>query len=319
MLAIGLSVVELLNSLSMSLLPGSWYALLKSSNIGFSMMLSSLVLEKSYHWGQILGAGFVMSGVGVVFFLGSKSGIDSGDHGAISMTLASSIALAGAFLNAACNVIAEGALKKTLREEENRMLENDDSRLPASKLLLSNSFSMWTSFFSFTILAIPAAFLRDANLEDQPTLDLPSTAEDFSYTLDARLMLGLCFGFLTISRLGERLSKHWICVADSAVTFSLVSAARRQSGVFILAALFHESFPKSMIAGSIASGMGFALHFWFEHSISYSQGDQPGGSQQYELVATASPDVVDCGDAGGILPLKLRSQQAAAHDPIHKD
>ncbi len=164
LLSIGLSVVELLNSLSMSALPGSWYALLKSSNIGFSMILSCCLLDKSYHWGQILGSGLVMGGVGVVFVLSSKSPVTSTDTQSVSLTFASLIALAGAFLNAVCNVITEATLKQTHTEEEDRMVDGMESSFAApSQLLLSNSFSAWTSLFSFLLLVLPTILFGEAS------------------------------------------------------------------------------------------------------------------------------------------------------------
>lgn len=287
LLSIGLSVVELLNSLSMSALPGSWYALLKSSNVGFSMILSCCLLGKSYHWGQILGSGLVMGGVGVVFVLSSKSAVTSTDMQSVSLTFASLIALAGAFLNAVCNVITEATLKQTHKEEEDRMVDGMDSNFAApSKLLLSNSFSAWTSLFSFLLLALPTILFGKASaskLSDLPCVILVS---------DQRigLILGLSLVFLAISRLGERLSKHWICAADSAVTFSVVAALRRISGVFILAALFHESFPRSMMVGSCSSAVGFFLHFWYGQSPVTAVDSMDSKHHQYELVATTPSD-----------------------------
>ena len=62
---------------------------------------------------------------------------------------------------------------------------------------------------------------------------------------------------LTISRFGERICKHYICFIDSAVTFSIVQAARRLSAIYILAILFHEDFPSSLVIGSILCTIGF--------------------------------------------------------------
>lgn len=64
LIVVGLSVVELLNAFSMSFLPGSGYVLLKGSDVGFSMVLSWLMLGRAYAWGQVLGATFVMGGIG---------------------------------------------------------------------------------------------------------------------------------------------------------------------------------------------------------------------------------------------------------------
>ena len=288
MLSIGLSVVELLNSLSMSALPGSWYALLKSSNIGFSMILSCCILGKSYHWGQILGSCLVMGGVGVVFVLSSKSAVTSIDSPSVSLTLACLIALAGAFLNAVCNVITEATLKQTHEAEAGRMLDSMDSCFTSpSKLLLSNSFSAWTSLFSFLLLALPTILFGKESATKLADLSCVVLVSDQRFGL----ILSLSLVLLAISRLGERLSKHWICAADSAVTFSVVAALRRISGVFILAALFHESFPRSMIVGSCTSAVGFFLHFWYEKPYGFAVDSMDDKHHQYELVATATSEI----------------------------
>jgi CRT-like, chloroquine-resistance transporter-like len=287
-LSIGLSVVELLNSLSMSALPGSWYALLKSSNIGFSMILSCCILGKSYHWGQILGSCLVMGGVGVVFVLSSKSPVTSIDTPSVSLTLACLIALAGAFLNAVCNVITEATLKETHQTEVGRRLDSMDSCLtPPSKLLLSNSFSAWTSLFSFLLLALPTILFGKESATKLADLSCVVLVSDQRFGL----ILSLSLVLLAISRLGERLSKHWICAADSAVTFSVVAALRRISGVFILAALFHESFPRSMIVGSCTSAVGFFLHFWYEKPYGFAVDSMDDKHHHYELVGTAASEI----------------------------
>jgi hypothetical protein len=55
--------------------------------------------------------------------------------------------LLGAFLNALCSLAAEAMLKKTLQEEQARLLAAQGQSASPSKLMLSNAYSMWTSFF----------------------------------------------------------------------------------------------------------------------------------------------------------------------------
>jgi hypothetical protein len=161
-IAVGLSLVELLNSLSMSILPGSWYALLKGSDVGFSMALSHLILGKKYKSGQVVAVVFVMGGIGMVVLLGPPSA--PAHHGSsseteyVSRSVAAGICLGGVFMNAFCAVLTEATLKQTLEEEEKRLLEQqiiNETHYPPSELLLSNAYSMWTTLFSFGILLVP--------------------------------------------------------------------------------------------------------------------------------------------------------------------
>jgi len=307
-LSIGLAIVALMNSFAMSTLPGLWYALVKSSNIGFSIILSVSVLNKRYHWGQMIGAAFVMGGIGwtfcVLLLLGSSTTVDDENASSSSSSaemspykswpFASLIALGGAFLNAFCNVITEATLKQTYAEEADQVIERIDATTATtspSKLLLSNSFLAWTSLFSFLILTVPTILFGEARTADEEDTDLgcgvvvPRSDKHVGYIVSLSLLL------LAVSRLGERLSKHWICAVDSAVTFSLVAALRRISGVFILAALFHESFPNGVVMGSCASAMGFLLYFWYSDTPpAESVGVNPMiRIQEYQLVATTAP------------------------------
>ena len=287
-IAIGLSLVELLNSLSMSVLPGSWYAFLKGSDVGFSMALSHWILEKSYHWGQIVGAGFVMGGIGMVFALGHMS-LPSDDVQPVSLTVAALLCLAGAYLNSACSVIVEATLKQTLHEEESRILslQNVDHSAP-SKILLANAYFMWTSLFSFLLLIIPAVVSGQLqgilqHADEQAELCHADEATPPSKYVVTTVLIGM-LSLLTGSRFGERLSKHWICVADSAVTFHMVQAARRISAVFLLALLFDEALPSSMVLGSLCSAVGFGLHSWYDGPVGALDLAIP--RHQYEMVAT---------------------------------
>lgn len=172
-------------------------------------------------------------------------------------------------------------------------------QLPPSKLFLSNAYSMWTSFFSFLLLCLPVLFdeftnhksnnndassvASSSNLELSVTYNVGGSTIDSSAdtTTDMTtttttpdgssatainthaVAIGLCLVPLALSRFLERLSKHFICVNDSAVTFSIVQAARRWSGIFIIGLLFNgyeHIDSKGMILGSLVSGVGFALH-----------------------------------------------------------
>ena len=129
----GLSIVEIFNSYSMTELPGSIYALLKSSDIGWSMVLSSVFLHKTYTKIQFLSAVLIVIGISWVLKDAHGSGSSSSDdedgdqEGAskhsVSSTLASSsywyamvTCLCATFINALCSVITEGTLKQTLKE-----------------------------------------------------------------------------------------------------------------------------------------------------------------------------------------------------------
>lgn len=321
LVAVGLSVVEMFNSYSMSILPGPLYMMLKGSDVGWSMLLSYLCLpanntnvKKRYTWGQVAAVGFIMAGIAMVFLLDDGSiilddeGVDDDTEviatvsnttathyitniiptATTSMMRAAMLCLVGAFLNAFCSVGTEAMLKKTLQQEEERLQRqlchaNEDdcsSEQPPfpqpSKLFLSNAYSMWTSFFSFVLLGIPVLW-KELSSESTGSdsransLPLPSPSPDtLTPTLPttannpAVAMIGLCLVLLALSRFLERLAKYIICVFDSAVTFCIVQAARRWSGIYIIGILFYryESLliSRGMLVGSLISGLGFLLH-----------------------------------------------------------
>ena len=68
-IAVALSVVEAMNSVSMSALPGSLYMLLKGSDVGWSMRLSFLLLGKRYSFPQILSSVLIMAGIVLAFIV----------------------------------------------------------------------------------------------------------------------------------------------------------------------------------------------------------------------------------------------------------
>lgn len=260
-ISIGLSCVEFLNSLSMTILPGSLYALLKGSDIGWSMVLSRFILRKRFAPLQVFGAGLVVMGVTLVFALQHtnrvKSNETKSDHrlesSSVSIPFAAGLCLFAAFLNALLAVLTEATLKATLKEEQERLLGDKDP----SKLLLSNAYSMWTTMFSFVILLGSMAVTK----EKGPIIVGDSYCIEESSTTKSHLIaVTFCLILVGLSRFAERLSKHWICVADSAMTFSLVQAGRRMSGVFLLAWLFQEDFGVGMWIGSIVCVIGFAVH-----------------------------------------------------------
>jgi drug/metabolite transporter (DMT)-like permease len=319
-------MVELVNSWSMSALPGSLYMLLKGSDVGWSMGLSYCILHKKYSQPQVLAAAMVMSGIGLVFFLddNEEEEINNKNVKAIdenkapqensSWWTASTLCLGGAFLNAFCSILTEATLKKTLVQEETRLLEQQQQS--PSKLLLSNFFSMYTSFFSFVLLTVPLfvswVTTTSTNNSLQESMQVASsssssschagqddtmeeeendtTARTTGTTTAALVVIFLCLILLALSRFAERIAKYWICVCDSAMTFSLVQAARRLSGVFVIAALFGEPFSSTMLIGSLVSGMGFFLHYWCSNSSQQSTesaANDQDKDHKYELVKSS--------------------------------
>jgi UAA transporter family len=298
LIAVGLSLVEIVNSFSMSVLPGSLYMLLKGSDVGWSMTLSFILLRKRYSGLQVVAASLIILGIGVVFFLDVRNDqIMPKAQQETSTLFATSLCLGGALLNSLCSVGAEALLKQTLQNEQDRLfLEEQQSSLPPSKLLLSNSYSMWTSFFSFGLLVIPVLFLsqnedpKDARNStiascpnNLPQDDITAAASSLDYDPSRALLgaMGLCLAFLGISRFLERLGKHFICVHASAVTFSMVQAARRWWGIYIVGLLFREGFAHGMIVGSLVSGIGFLLHGYAAIKSS---------SRDYKKLASTAPD-----------------------------
>jgi drug/metabolite transporter (DMT)-like permease len=264
------------------------------------MALSHLILGKNYKNGQVVAVVFVMGGIGMVVLLGPPSA--PAHHGSwsrteyVSRSVAAGMCLGGAFMNAFCAVVTEATPKQTLEEEENRLLEQqiiNETHCPPSKLLLSNAYSMWTTRFSFGILLVPVLWsgqlghaleiLKNATCNVEQIDD--EDASQSGGTAVSAVVLSY-FMLLGLSQFAERLSKHWICVCDSAVTFSLVQAARRLSGVRVLAILFREEFPWSMVMGSACSAVSFTMHSGYGRPELVQQSSD--GSHQYELVATTT-------------------------------
>ena len=138
-----------------------------------------------------------------------------------------------------------------------------------SKLQLSNEYAMWTSLFSFGILGTLIALWQITlhNNDVSPvrlSISCEEEGDSMSTTTSASTVVAVvCLLLLvTITRFTERLSKQYICVRDSAMTFSVVQAARRLSGVFILALAFGERLPMSMLVGAACSAVGFGLHWY---------------------------------------------------------
>lgn len=307
LVASGLALVEVFNSFSMSVLPGSLYMLLKGSDVGWSMTLSYFLLKKNSCYGiaKIVAAALVMLGIGTVLVLDVREGSAYRSHqsgqallqsAGMSMTSAALLCLVGALLNSLCSVGTEAVLKKTLREEQDRLICLESSSAPPSKLLLSNAYSMYTSLFSFGML-LPLSLLstRDHNeneenespsLYDNSTttcLNAMSSVDDSEYSSTrVYIAIGTCLALLAVSRFLERLCKHFICVHASAVAFSMAQAARRWLGIYIVGLIFREDFANGMIAGSLISGAGFVLHGYDASRAT------PGECQQREYKKVAS-------------------------------
>jgi len=297
--------------------------LLKGSDVGWSMILSYFMLKKScYSVTEMVAAALIMLGIGAVLVLDM---IDSSIHSqssevsntGISVSTAAILCLGGALLNSLCSVVTEAVLKQILQEEQDRLcLQTQHSSAPPSKLLLSNAYSMYTSFFSFVLLLPLALFSRkDQNKENQYlSIDSNSTTicpdmmneDDADPSVMVRLAIGLCLTLLAISRFLERLCKHFICVYDSAVTFSMVQAARRWLGIFIVGFIFHEDFANGMIFGSLISGVGFALH---GHDASRITGNK---QHDYKKLASNLSDTDDT-DASASEEIELSGEHLSTN------
>jgi hypothetical protein len=186
LVAAGLSLVEVANSFSMSILPGSLYMLLKGSDVGWSLVLSYFMLKRSsFSATKLAAATLVMVGIGTVLALDVIEGHGHIVHSqssqvlvsttGISIPMAAVLCLGGSLLNSLCTVGTEAVLKRTLQEEQDRLellQSQPSSARPPSKLLLSNAYSMWTSFFSFGLLLSLSFFSgkgRNVNEENQYT------------------------------------------------------------------------------------------------------------------------------------------------------
>ena len=78
LIAVGLSIVESLNV--MSVLSGTLYALIKGSDVVWSMLLSWCVLGKQYSRTQVPGVAVVLLGIAAVFGLGAPLSTASSRH-----------------------------------------------------------------------------------------------------------------------------------------------------------------------------------------------------------------------------------------------
>ena len=299
-----LATIELLNATAMNILPGSLYALLKGSDVAWSMLLSHFVLHKSYNTLQVRGVCVVSLGILAVFLLdrrpnreetSSNNPIEQTDSLSLSVVepkAAALLSILAALLNALCSVLTEKLLKAALQKEESRMdhatsssafktdLElssaNDvlhshaettlyPQRVP-SKLMHSNLYAMTTSFFSWVIMIVFGTATQ--SFRSIPSLRNHCTAAASANTINQNeprkyltiTSFVICFLLIVGSRFGERISKHWICVHDSALTFQLINVGRRIFGVLVLAVLFQEPFSLGMQAGALLTSIGFGMH-----------------------------------------------------------
>jgi hypothetical protein len=245
-------------------------------------------------------------------------------------------------VNALVTVVTEATLKQRLRTEQEELLaassaaaangsnhhdQNASYSSNKKQLALSNEYAAWTSFFSFIMLMVFAGIIGD--LGQVKTVWHPddtwekeddqnnSTTIRYNHDLNSihgnrqRLIIGTIglAALVTLSRFAERLSKHFICVCESALTFSVVQAARRMSGVYVLAALFDEAFPTSMMWGSLFVAIGLVGHTWASSwqtptTTVRDNGDDHHGStrsrrmnhpkdEAYEMVAITPPTEYD--------------------------
>lgn len=311
-IAVGLAVVESFNAVSLSVVPGNLYALIKGSDVFWSMLLSWGVLGKTYTRTQVAGVTIVLLAIATVFGMGTPTASNAAQQQATEQamqaahipnaTAAAALCLVAALLNSLIAVITEATLKQTLRAEQERLALTSCIRkqqLAPSKLALSNEYAMWTSFFAFVLLTSTAAMTGQVSQVLVETGRLSCDEDDsnrvddgtFAPSRQSIILWTLSLLCVTVSRFAERLCKHWICVRDSAMTFSLVQAVRRLSGVFVLAALFGEAFPLSMVVGSMLASFGFALHTYGalqlvdgHTSVGHKEGD-------YQLVSLSPAEV----------------------------
>ena len=269
LIALGLSAVEICNALSMAVLPGSLYALIKGADIGLSMSLSRLILNKHYPGIQIFAAFLIMGGIVLTFFIGAPQpthahaqATESASKSAfgVSQQGAALLCFLGALLNALLTVITEGILKESLRAEQvfaaNAKVESA-SDASGLKLLFANHYALWTTTFSCLILALPALVSGEFG-----HMSFESSCKETEMRSGvSRLLFALCLLTVAATRFTERLSKHYICVRESAAVFSIVQAARRIFGMFLIALLFQEQLPPSLLGGAVCSGVGFFLHW----------------------------------------------------------
>eukprot|EP00747_Dinoflagellata_sp_TGD_P180302 gnl/TRDRNA2_/TRDRNA2_32535_c0_seq1.p1 gnl/TRDRNA2_/TRDRNA2_32535_c0~~gnl/TRDRNA2_/TRDRNA2_32535_c0_seq1.p1 ORF type:complete len:413 (+),score=52.82 gnl/TRDRNA2_/TRDRNA2_32535_c0_seq1:118-1356(+) len=276
---LALSAVEACNMLSMIMLPGSWYAMIKGSDVGFSLVLSRVLLKKNFPPLQNAAAVLLFLGVTVGAVFGvpvSSEHMDATREASkethLSQEAAAWLSLFGTFLSALVTVLTDGFLKKRLKEEERSLLAstniasvtnsaNDRGSEASMQLLMSNAYSMNTTFVSFIVLGLPFGLSDEASrlqLASVPSCQKNAGAPT-SWSSSQVTFLTL-IALVGLTRFAERILKYYMTLRESAFFFSVVQSFRRLIGVFVLAFCLGESLSTATCVGAGICMIGFILY-----------------------------------------------------------
>lgn len=269
-IALGLSAVEVCNVFSMIVLPASWYALMKGSDVAFSLILSRMLLHKRFPWEQNVAAACLFLGVAVAVAFGvpitsshEEAAQAASKRTHISRNTAAWLSLLAAFLGSLMTVVADGFLKKRLQDEESKNVASGHGDVTpiSSELLLSNFYSMSTTAFSFLVLVLPFLISDESRLLSSGVL---STSSNECAAGTHRQSSDVGFWSLVVliglTRFLEKNCKYYMTLRESAFFFSVVQSARRLIGVFVLAGFLGEHLSEGTYLGAALSILGFALY-----------------------------------------------------------
>ena len=278
MMGVGLAVSEVCNIVSMTVLPGSLYALLKGSDLSFNLLLSKLVLRKSFGAPQYAATVLVSAGVALNFFWQTgpaeqhaQAVANAERQAGVAYGTAVWMAVLAAFLNTLVTVCSERFLKPYLTPAQcsskavsglspPHTPSEAQSRCSAPEgLLLANQFGMYTSFACFVCLL--ATFMLDGARFSAP-VHSAATSPALLSSGAVLLAFAACISLLVLARFGERLVKYWMISIHSSFFFNTTQALRRTSGVFVLGLLFDEVLTWQMLSGAVLCAAGFSLSLW---------------------------------------------------------
>lgn len=164
-------VIEVCNGLSVTVLPGSAYTVIKSSELPSAILLSWLILKKTPSVNSIVAAALIVGGIALIFSLGppevapahSRSAAAALDSTHVSLMLAAAVGCLASFCGALNSIFIETVLKWELKAtdlgEPHFGLARTDGQSKDSlhsSVAANNALLLYSRLSCFIILIAPA-------------------------------------------------------------------------------------------------------------------------------------------------------------------
>eukprot|EP00928_Gymnodinium_smaydae_P023804 TRINITY_DN19496_c0_g2_i1.p1 TRINITY_DN19496_c0_g2~~TRINITY_DN19496_c0_g2_i1.p1 ORF type:complete len:364 (-),score=27.13 TRINITY_DN19496_c0_g2_i1:204-1295(-) len=256
------ALIEGMNMFCLVSLPGHWYALTKNSELGFTMMLSVIILGKEYGIWQYLSVLLLVAGIAMACLSGSPEDgphedalLAARDATALTTRVATGVSVFSSFASALLSVMAENFMKPRRKSDDLELIPQEQSKL--YDLFQSNEYSMYTSFAA--LLPLIAIFFVSKRYEQTHNGASESCGETADRSLLYFAVFFLSFPLLTFL---ERIGKYLITFRYSAFSFSMVQCFRRMIGVFGLSLVLREPMQLTTVIAAGLCGVGFLSYFY---------------------------------------------------------